>query len=399
MKKVTYTKKYHKFYFSFFRVIAPFLRCIYHFSYKVFPVKKGEQYLILSNHQTLLDPALVCLSFKMPLYIMANDTLFNKSILSKLLRHCFAPIKKRKAVSDLSCIKDCVKIVKEGGSILVFPEGNRAWADFQMYIDPAICKLVRLLKIPLIMYNLSGGYGVDPRWGNSIRKGHFCGAVKEVIGVEEIQAMDDEALYQRISAALRVIDSEKKQIYRSKRSAEYLERELFFCPKCKKISTLKSQADTITCQACGLEVKYKEDLALVFSDKQITFQTLVDWYHFQLEYLKKMEIEPGKRIYEDADAVVIDKTTEEHCVLAKGQLILTDTRLQVDNGLQADIFHVMLTDIVAATVVGANKLVVTTKDKSYQIKGTKRFNALKYVLTFNRLNTGIKEEKYYDLSV
>ena len=393
MKKTTYTKKYHKFYFSFIRIIIPFLKMIYHFSYKVFPVKKGEQYLILSNHQTLLDPALVCLSFKTPVYIMANDTLFKKNFWIKLLRHCFAPIKKRKALSDLSCIKECVKIAKEGGSILVFPEGNRAWADFQMYIDPAICKFVRLLKMPLILYNLSGGYGVDPRWGSSLRKGKFHGEVKEVLSVEQIQSMDDDELYEKITSTLRVIDSEKKMAFRSNKRAEYLERELFICPKCKEVSTLESGGNSISCKACGFKAEYLEDLSFDMNDDTVSFQYLVDWYRFQLQYLREMEIETGKIIYSDSDVTIFDKSSEEYKEVSHGQLVMTDTEIRVGT------YAVSLLDVVAATVVGANKLVLSTRDRSFQIKGMKRFNALKYVLTFNRLNTGIEKEKYYDLSI
>ena len=393
MKKTTYTKKYHKFYFSFIRIIIPFLKMIYHFSYKVFPVKKGEQYLILSNHQTLLDPALVCLSFKTPVYIMANDTLFKKNFLIKLLRHCFAPIKKRKALSDLSCIKECVRIAKEGGSILVFPEGNRAWADFQMYIDPAICKFVRLLKMPLVLYNLSGGYGVDPRWGNSLRKGKFHGEVKEVLSVEQIQSMDDDELYEKITSSLRVIDSERKMVFRSKKRAEYLERELFVCPKCKEISTLESNGNSISCNACGFKADYMEDLSFDMTDDSVSFQYLVDWYRFQLRYLSEMKIETGKIIYSDSDVAIYDKTSEEYKEVSHGQLVMTDTEIRVGA------YVISLIDVVAATVVGANKLVLCTRDKSFQIKGMERFNALKYVLTFNRLNTGIEKEKYYDLSI
>ena len=106
-----------------------------------------------------------------------------------------------------------------------------------------------------------------------------------------------------------------------------------------------------------------------------------------------MKIETGKIIYSDSDVAIYDKTSEEYKEVSHGQLVMTDTEIRVGA------YVISLIDVVAATVVGANKLVLNTKDQSFEIKGMKRFNALKYVLTFNRLNTGIEKEKYYDLSI
>jgi 1-acyl-sn-glycerol-3-phosphate acyltransferase len=43
-------------------IIGPFLKVIYRFSYEIAPKIDGA-YLVLSNHNTDLDPALVALSF------------------------------------------------------------------------------------------------------------------------------------------------------------------------------------------------------------------------------------------------------------------------------------------------------------------------------------------------
>ena len=50
-------------------------------------------------------------------------------------------------------------------------------------------------------------------------------------------------------------------------------------------------------------------------------------------------------------------------------------------------------DTAAITVLGKNKLNVYYGDKIYQIKGSKRFNALKYVHMYNRHKNVVSGEK------
>ncbi len=393
MRKKNIVKKRHTAYFKLAKPIAKYFSITHGFKAEKFKMKKGKGYLIMSNHQTMLDPALMALSFNRPLYIVASDHIFNKSIPSRAMQHCFGPIKKKKATADISFIVDCVSVAKSGGNVLIYPEGNRSWADFQFYIDRSIVKLVRMLKLPLILYNLNGGYGVNPRWGNKLRKGEFTGKIKKVFSLEEIKAMTDDELYKTIVEGLRVIDSESGKSYKSKVRAEYLERELFVCPVCKKEHALVSKGNYLTCTACGLKVEYTEDLKLKSDNKAFTFAKLVDWYKFQLDYIKNYELKEGEEvIYQDEPIVAIDKTTAVRKVLARGKLTLTKTSLTIGD------LNVLVNDITSLSVIGGTKLAVNIGDKSIMLKGHARFNPLKYILIFNILKPDLKE-KYYTLDV
>lgn len=392
-----YAKRRHKFYFKLARPIAAIIARKMGFKYKKFPLKKGDAYFILGNHQTDMDPVFVALSFDAPVYFVAGDNIFNGSVPSKMLSHCFAPIKKRKGVADLECIRNCLKAAKEGHCICIFPEGNRAWADFQMYIDPAICKLIRLLKLPVAIYNFRGGYGVSPRWGKSMRKGRFTGEVKEVITTEDIAGMTDEGLYERVVSGLRVIDADSGEEYKSKARAEYLERELFICPKCGKISTLISEGGFIKCRECGLSAEYTERLTLRSEDKDFKFTRLREWYEFQLNKIKEM----GKDlsllppvIYEDEGTEAFEKTGKTFLSLSRGKLALTREYLTAGD------LEFEVNEIEGASIVGGGKLIINTADgKSYLIKGGKRLNVLKYILTLNILKEKPLEDKYYGLTI
>ncbi len=392
MKNKKIIKKRHTAYFKLAKPIGKFYAIKHNFKYEKFKMKKGKGYLIMSNHQTLLDPMLMAMSFNRPLYIVASDHIFNKSIPSRAMQHCFGPIKKKKATSDISFIVDCVSVAKKGGNVLIYPEGNRQWADFLFNIDRAIVKLVRMLKLPLMLYNLNGGYGVNPRWGNGLRKGEFTGTIKKVYTVEEIKEMSDDELYKTIVDGLRVIDSERGKTYKSKVRAEYLERELFVCPICKKEHTLVSKGEFVTCNSCGLKVEYTEDLKLKSDNKDFKFTLLVDWYRFQLDYIKNYELKGDDVIYKDAPVKLIEKTTAVRKILANGELTLTKNELKISD------FTIPVKDVTSLTVIGGTKLIVNVGDKSVMVKGHERFNPLKYILIFNVIRPDLKE-KYYGLDI
>ena len=97
MKKKKLVKKRHAVYYRLAKAIAKIAAKIHGFKYEKFKMKKGEQYFILSNHQTMLDPLIMSLSFNRPVYYVASDHIFNKTIPSRMMQHCFGPIKKKKA--------------------------------------------------------------------------------------------------------------------------------------------------------------------------------------------------------------------------------------------------------------------------------------------------------------
>ncbi len=380
----------HKFYFKFFRFVGFFASKLYHVKYEKFKIKKNEKYLIISNHQTGIDPIFLAMSFNKPIYFMATDTLFNDSFVSKFVQHCFGPIKKRKAISDLACIRDCVKITKEDGNIAIFVEGNRSWADFQIYIDPSISKLIKLLKMPVLFYNFEGGYGIDPRWRKKIRKGKCTGKVKSILSYEEASSMRDEELYNHVCKEIKVIDSLSNKEFKSKHQAEYLERELFICPVCGAISALESHGDKIKCNICNLEATYTSKLTFESNNPKFNFKYLVDWYNYQLDYIVNNDFDGSDYIFIDDGCRLFDKTTYKRKLLAEGVLKFTKESLMIGDKL------INVSDIVSSTIVGGNKLIINTENESFMIKGLDRFNGLKYVLLLNKISEKIKD-KYYSL--
>lgn len=392
-----WTKPRHKFIYGFLKIfLKPLLGLMYGFKTKKYKLDKKQGYFIISNHQALLDPLFVAMTFNKPIYFVATDNLFNQKFKSSLLKYFLAPIPKRKGTIDVNCLKICLKVAKENGSVGLFVEGNRAYSDFQFYIDPSIIKLVRKMNVPVILYNLKGGFGVDPRWGSKKRKGKFTGEVKRLLSIEEIKSLSDEELYKIICDEIKVFDSSSIELYKSKQRAEYLERQFFVCPKCNSMQTIYSKENNVYCSNCDLEIEYTEDLKLKSKNNDISFNKLVDWYIYQLEFIKNYEIKSGTIFEDDEIEIYYSNTNQPRKLIQKGKLVLTDEYLQCGN------YRVMVNEIETISPVGGFKFVFSTNKNNYIVKGHKRFNPLKYVLFFNILEGPIKErggDKYYGFDI
>ena len=72
--------------------------------------KKGDAYLILYNHQTGFDQFFVGLAFSQPVYYLATEDIFSMGFVSSLLRYLVAPIPIKKQSTDISAIKNCIRV-------------------------------------------------------------------------------------------------------------------------------------------------------------------------------------------------------------------------------------------------------------------------------------------------
>jgi len=388
-KKNKYVLKRHD---RFSRFFGPLTYILFHFTlgYKrlnKYKFKKGENAIILSNHQTDFDPVLIGESFNRNLYPVATETLFNGSLASKLLHFMFNPIPKKKGLVDLRCTRTIMEVIREGGSVDIFAEGNRTLAEFQFEISDAYVKLIRKLNVPVIIFNFNGGTGIYPRFASKKRKGKFTGGIKCVLKPEDYKEMSDEELITFIRDNLRVYDSESNELYKSNKRAEFLERILFVCPKCNGVSTLESNGNYVKCNNCGLTVEYTENLHLKSDDESFKFDILNDWYNFLKKWTREYEIK-------DSDTIIFKdkfvncysvKANEKRKLVSSGEISLTKDILSIGE------LKINVNDIEISSMISGKKFSLSTVNgDGYMIVGDDRFNPLKYVFMFNKLDTYMK---------
>lgn len=387
-KQRKWMKKRHAVFTELARIVmTPVARHKYGVKPERFKEQGRRAYLILYNHQTPFDQFFVGLSFKGPVYYVATEDIFSNGFLSSLLRFAVAPIPIVKSTTDLRAVKTCIRVAKEGGTIAIAPEGNRTYSGKTEYINPAIAGLAKKLGLPIALYRIEGGYGVQPRWSDGTRKGKMRCYVSRVIEPEEYAGMTNDALTAVIREGLYVNEGTSGGIYRSEKRAEYLERAVYYCPFCG-FSTFESSGNVVACKTCGRRIVYGEDKRLTGIGFDFPFACVSDWYDAQSEHVIGLDLaaytkQPMFTDTADIYDVVLNKRKKR--IADDAAIRLYGDRIEID-GIEPGVLR--FSELHAATVLGRNKLNLYASERTYQLKGGKRFNALKYVnLYYHSKNT------------
>ena len=374
-------------------ILKPYSKINYGIKVDKFKEQGNRQYLVLANHQTGFDQFFVAFAFRGPLYYVASEHIFSMGFVSKLLRWAVNPIPIKKQSTDVSAVMNCLRVAREGNSIVIFPEGNRTFSGKPAYINPAIAMLAKKMGLPIAFFKIEGGYGVNPRWSNTTRKGKMHAYVSRVLEPEEYKSLSDCEFVELINNELYVDEACVDGEYRSEKLAEYLERAIYFCPECNSLSTFESHNDEMECKKCGMKIRYLPTKELEGINCELPYRFVNDWYEAQLNFVNSLDLREycDRPIYCEKGTlyeVIVYKNKE--ILLAEAEIFLFGDRFEVRGGEECLAFF--FEDIRAITVCGKNKLNFYVDDKVYQFNGDERFNALKYVnLAFRYKNIKKKE--------
>ena len=366
-------------------IAAPFFflwtRLKYHIKVEKCPQLRKRQCLVVMNHQTGFDQFFVSMAaFPRHIYFIASEDLFNLGLLSRLLRWAVAPIPIKKQTTDVNAVRNCIKVAREGGSICLAPEGNRTFSGLPCHSNPAITPLVKKLGLPLAIFRIEGGYGIQPRWSDVCRKGHMRAYVSRIIEPEEYADMSREELYALLQKELYVDETQNGQEFHHKELAQYIERAMYVCPQCG-LTEFHSEKDIITCKQCGRQIRYLPNQRLEGLGWEFPFPYVAQWYQYQENYVNQLDVlsQPEKPLYEDTAALSLVEPYKRKILLEKNAKLLL-----YGNRIQAGDKTLFFEDIHVITVLGKNKLNIYHRDALYQVKGDSRFNALKYMNIYFR---------------
>ena len=384
-QKETWLKPRHKVITFLLRpVISLMVRIRYGVKIEKFKDQGDRPYLIIMNHQTAFDQFFVGMMFNRPVYYLASEDLFSMGWLSDVIRYLVEPIPIKKQTLDLQAVKNCIKVAREGGTIALAPEGNRTFHGRTLYMKSGIASLAKKLGLPLAILRIEGGYGVHPRWSDVARKGPMRCFVSRVVEPEEYGAMTNDQLFELIKEELWVDEGWVTGQFRHKKNAEFLERAMYVCPWCG-LTAFESRNDIITCGSCGRQVRHKPTKELEGVNCQFPHRFVADWYDAQSRYVLDTDIPAMTQspVYEETAQLSKVFAYKNKKVLKKeAKICLYGDRITIDG--QVFSFE----EASSVVVLGKNKLNIYIGGEILQLKGSKRFNALKYVHFYHRYHSG-----------
>lgn len=149
------------FYWFFYTLIKSLARAV--FSWKVVHREKLIEegpVLIVSNHQSFLDPPMLGICYEEGIYFFARKTLF-AGMFKWALPLCQAiPIDQENP--DAASLKHIIRLLKSGKRVLVFPEGTRTH-DGKIHDGMGgVGLILSKTKVPVQPLRISGAYEAWP---------------------------------------------------------------------------------------------------------------------------------------------------------------------------------------------------------------------------------------------
>ena len=359
---------------------APYVRWKYHIHIEPFRKEGKRPYLILMNHQTGFDQFFVGISFRQPVYYVATEDIFSMGWVSGLIRWLVEPIPIKKQTTDIQAVKNCIKVAREGGSICIAPEGNRTFHGKTVYMNPSIASMAKKLGLPIVIFRIDGGYGIQPRWSDVVRGGSMRSYVKRVIEPEEFADMTKDQLAEVIRQELYVDEARLTGEYPHPKNAEFLERAMYVCPHCG-LTTFESSGDIIRCKKCDRQIRHLPTKELEGIGFDFPHRFVGDWYEWQNQFICNTDLSLLTEVPVYEETAQLSKV---HVYKYKELLKESVTVRLYGDRITVDDREFPFETLGAVVVLGKNKLNLYADNEILQLKGDKRFNALKYVNFFHK---------------
>ncbi len=118
--------------------------------------------LLLSNHQSNIDPVCLAARLRRPVSFLAKSTLFKPWGFRWLIRQLNAyPV--RLGAGDVGAVRETIAKLKEGHLLTVFPEGTRTPDGQIKPLQSGFALIVRRAGVPIVPVAIDGSFQAWPR--------------------------------------------------------------------------------------------------------------------------------------------------------------------------------------------------------------------------------------------
>jgi 1-acyl-sn-glycerol-3-phosphate acyltransferase len=169
--------------------------------------------LLISNHQSFLDPLLLAVRMVRPVSYLARDGLFRVPILGWVLRSTYVMPISRTATRSAT-IRSAVERLDRGFLVGIFPEGTRNTGEVGDF-RPGMTAILRRSRVPVYPVGISGADKVWPRGGWFIRPRRIRVVFGSPITPEQVESLSQS---ERKSDLVEYIRSRVVELHEQARS-------------------------------------------------------------------------------------------------------------------------------------------------------------------------------------
>jgi 1-acyl-sn-glycerol-3-phosphate acyltransferase len=180
--------------------------------------KKGA-FVLVSNHQSYLDPILCGVPLKRRLSFLARDSLFTNWFFGGLISSVGTiPVKQGEA--DISAMRKVIGKLKDGGGVCLFPEGTRSIDGRITPFKPGFGLLCRRGGAAVVPVVIDGAFECWPRQKRIFSPGSISVCYGKALTAEQVENMGDSKLAEALTDTLRQMQT-KSRVNQGKKPYEY----------------------------------------------------------------------------------------------------------------------------------------------------------------------------------
>ena len=234
--------------------------------------------VVLATHTSNKDHFLTAMALypRRVTFVMSEHFFANKMLrpLLKIMR----AIPKKMFCPDTRSVLNMIRAIREGNTLLLFPEGRLTCNGKSCPITPGTAELVRNLGVPVYTITAEGAGKTFPKWAKKPRIGRIDVHAHKLFDGKELKDMTLDEIETKITNAIshNAWESLPDVKFKSKAPAEGLDGILWVCPECGTEHSLICNDNKIVCEKCSLT-------ATVDAHGQITgapcgIKTVADWF-------------------------------------------------------------------------------------------------------------------------
>lgn len=175
------------------------------------PLPQTGGLLVLSTHQSHLDPLLLGMATDRRLSSLARSSLYTFKPFGFIITALDAVPIDRNA-SAVKAMKRVIERLKQGAAVIVFPEGTRTPDGRMGDVKAGFALLAKRAEVPIAPVAIVGAFECWPRHRIFPRTGRVRLEFGKVITAAEVAAMDERTLTAECERRLRELDATARAV-------------------------------------------------------------------------------------------------------------------------------------------------------------------------------------------
>lgn len=154
--------------------------------------------ILVSNHSSFLDIPAVGTTIRRQIRFVGRDTLDRVPVLGAIIRNT-GTLYIRRGTADISALREIAEVSKNGGLVLMFPEGTRTFDGQLQELRPGVLVALRRAEVPLIPVGIIGVFDI---WSRNRKFPRLRGKIVVSFGKPIVMSEDPEVTMSAVRDAI-----------------------------------------------------------------------------------------------------------------------------------------------------------------------------------------------------